>query len=207
LNVGAFFTNSGTIWTAADVFNDIAESSSLSKSTMKTLLEIISHDIVQKSFEMYGNGSIGQDSFIAISSLAVTLAESFSEQLIDPLTPLNVNLLETMLFLLSTDQGSRTFNFWISFAEASVDIEDGHRGDAWLQRTLPILLDKSSWRDNVDEEEWFGYRTDVVELFEGICEVLGYKTITSIVMSCLENAAARENIQDRIVVCLTWFQS
>jgi hypothetical protein len=202
LNVGAFFTNSRTIWTAADVFNDIAESSSLPKSTMQTLLEIISHDIVPKSFEMYGNGSIGQDSFIAISSLAVTLAESFSEQLIDPLTPLNTNLLETMLFLLSTDQGSRTFNFWISFAEASVDIDDGHRAEAWLQRTLPILLDKSSWRDDGDEEEWFGYRTDVVELFEGICEVLGHESITSVVMSCLENAAARENRQDKIVVYL-----
>ena len=140
------------------------------------------------------------DSFSSMAYLAITLAESEAEKLLDPVTPLTSKILETMLFLLNSEISSRTFNFWISFAEASVDIDDGHRGDPWLQRALPILLQISSWRQDVDQEEWSGYRIDVVEVFEGICEVLDYETISSIVANWLEVAARREDTQEKMVV-------
>jgi hypothetical protein len=193
-NVGLFFTNLGTIWTAADVFNDIAESSSLTKASSQILMQVLSGDTVQKSWEMYANGSIGLDSFAALASLAITLVETLSAKLIDPPTSQNVRMLEIMLFLLASDQSSRTFNFWISFAEASVDIDDGHRADLWLKQALAILLDKSLWSDNMDEEEWLGYRTDVSEVFEGICEVLGPEIISSVVLASLETAASDKTL-------------
>lgn len=200
-NVARFFTNPGTIWAAAEVYNDIAEWSSLPKSTRQTLSEIIASNIVQESYQLYLNESIGLDSFSSIAFLGITLAESEAEKLLDPLTPLSSKLLETMLFLLNSDIGSRTFNFWVSFAEGSVDIGDGHRGDPWLQQTLPLLLEKSSWGEDIDHEEWIGYRTDVVEVLEGICEVLEYETINSVVTNWLGIAANREH-QDKIVVCI-----
>jgi hypothetical protein len=105
-----------------------------------------------------------------------------------------------MLFLLNSDVSSRTFYFWISFAEASVDVDDGHTGDPWLQQALPILLEQCAWREDMDDEEWNGYRIDVVEMFEGICEVLEYDTLNSVVLHWLDSAANKENPEDRIVV-------
>ena len=199
-NVARFFSNHGTVLVAAEVYNDIAEWSSLPKSTTQVLSEIIASGIVQESYQLYVHESLGLDSFSSIALLAITLAESVAERLLDPITPLSSKILETILFLLNSDLSSRTFNFWISFAEASADIDDGHRGDQWLQQVLPILLEKSSWREDVDDEEWSGYRTDVVEVFEGICEVLEYETINSAVTSWLGAAADREHGQEKLVV-------
>jgi hypothetical protein len=132
--------------------------------------------------------------------LAITLAESAAEKLLDPLPPLHSKFLETMLFLLNSDFSSRTFNFWISFAEASIDFGDNDQGDRWLQRALPFLLEKSSRREDIDHEELMGYRTDVVEVFEFICEALEYDTINSVVTNWLAAAASREQQDEKIVV-------
>lgn len=163
-------------------------------------MEIIASDIVQESYQLYLDESIGLNSFSSIAYLAVTLAESEAGRLLDPLTPLTSKILETMLFLLNSEVSSQTFNFWISFAETSVDVDDGHQGDLWLQRALPLLLQKSLWREDADREEWSGYRIDVVEVFEGICEVLDYETINSIVENWLEAAAGREDTREKMVV-------
>ena len=200
LNVRRFFAIPETTWVAAEVYNDLAEWFSLPKSTIQVLLEIIASDIVQESYQLYLDESIGLDSFSSIAYLAITLAESEAEKLLDPVTPLSSKILEAMLFLLNSEISSRTFNFWISFAEASVDIDDGRRGYLWLQQALPVLLQISSWREDVDQEEWNGYRMDVVEVFEGICEVLDYETINSIVANWLEAAARREDTQEKMVV-------
>jgi hypothetical protein len=200
-NIGRFFTNASTVWTAAEVFNDIAEWSSLPKSAIQVLSDIIATGIVQESYQLYLNDSIGLDSFTVISSLAVTLAESPLEKLLDPLSALNSKLLETMFFLLNSDISSRTFNFWISLAEASVDIGDGHVTDPYLQQALPILLQKSSWREDVDHEEWIGYRTDVVEVFESFCEILPPEALNAVAASWLDNAANTRDGHKKIVVC------
>src|SRR5438046_2885640 len=111
LNVRRFFTIPETIWVAAEVYNDLAEWSSLPKSTMQILLEIVASDIVQESYRLYIEESIGLDSFSSIAYLATTLAESEAEKLLDPVTPLTSKILETMLFLLNSEICSRTFNF------------------------------------------------------------------------------------------------
>ena len=203
LNVRRFFTIPETTWVAAEVYNDLAEWSSLPRSTIQILLEIVASDIVQESYQLYIEESIGLDSFSSIAYLAITLAESEGEKLLDPVTPLTSKILETMLFLLNSEISSRTFNFWISFAEASVDIGDGHQGDVWLQRALPILLEISSWREDIDQEEWSGYRIDVVEVFEGICEVLEFETINPVVTNWLEAATRREDTQEKMLVLQT----
>jgi hypothetical protein len=136
----------------------------------------------------------------AIASLAITISEIDVQALVYPLPATNSKLLETMLYLLDSDLSLHTFNFWIEFAEASLDVDDGHRGDVWLQRALRILLEKSAWRDDVDHDEWTAYRMDVADVFEGICEVLGYETMNSMMTSYLENAGQRENIQETALV-------
>lgn len=200
LNVRRFFENPGTIWVAAEVYNDIAEWSSLPKSTVEVLSEIIASGIVQQSYQSYLNELIGLDSITAIAFLAISLAELATEKLLQPLNPLNSKLLETMLFLLNSDLSSRTFNFWTSFAEASVDIDDGHSADRWLEEALPILVEKSAWHENMDHDEWNAYRTDVVEVSEAICEVLEQSTISSAVISWLDAAAKREDLQEKALV-------
>ena len=114
-------------------------------------------------------------------------------------------MLEIMLFLLDSEISTRTFNFWISFAESCVDIGNGHQGDPWLERALAILLQRSAWRE-LDRDEWAAYRMDVVELFEGICDVLGNEKINSVVLECLETAAQRGNFNERMIVCLRCLQ-
>lgn len=163
--------------------------------------------IVQESYQLYLNDSIGLDSFTAISSLAVTLAESILEKLFDPLNALNSKFLETMFFLLDTDVSSRIFNFWISLAEASVDIGDGHIADPYLRQALYILLQKSSWRDDVDHEEWVGYRMDVVEVFEAFCEILPSETLNTVTTSWLDDAANTDDGYKKIVVYPCWQRS
>jgi hypothetical protein len=200
LNVRRFFAIPETAWVAAEVYNDLAEWFSLPKATMQILLETVTSDIVQESYQLYLGGSIGFGCFSSMAYLAITLAESEAEKLLDSVTPLTSKILETMLFLLNSEISSRTFNFWISFAEASIDIGDGHPGDPWLKRALLVLLQISSWREDADQEEWSGYRIDVVEVFEGICEVLDYETINSIVATWLEAAVRREDTQEKIVV-------
>jgi hypothetical protein len=123
------------------------------------------------------------------------------EGLLHP-TATSSKLLETMLFLLKSDFSLQTFNFWMEFVEASFDFDDGHSGDIWLKRALQILLEKSSYREHIDIgiEDWTAYRVDVVDVFEGICEVLGYDIMNSIVADYLNEAGHQGNIQDRAVV-------
>jgi len=201
-NVRRFFANTGTIWTAADVFNEIAEKTSIPRSTQQTLSEIITSGLVQESYHLYLTSSIGIDAFTSISSLAITLAEAKVENLLESLTPRNQKFLEIMLFLLDTEMSSRSLNFWASFAEASFDIGDGHKGDLWLQHVLPKLLEKSAWRDDLDYEEWSAYRTDVVEVFEAICEVLEHETLSSVVTEWLDTAARKEDSEAKVVVSI-----
>jgi hypothetical protein len=105
-----------------------------------------------------------------------------------------------MLFLLGSDLSSRTFTFWISFAEASVDVGDGGQGEPWLRLALALLLEKAKWTEEIDEDEWLGYRTDVVEVFEVICEAMGFETINSVVTTWLDNATTLENSTEKLVV-------
>jgi hypothetical protein len=201
-NVCRFFANPGTVWAAAAVFNEIAEKTILPKTTGQTLSEIVTSGLVQESYHLYLTSSIGIDAFTSISFLAITLAESEVEKLLEPLTTLNQKFLEIMLFLLDTDMSSRTFNFWASFAEASVDIGDGHQGDLWLQQVLPKLLEKSAWRDDLDYEELSAYRTDVVEVFEAICEVLERDTLNSVVTEWLDAVTRKEDSETKVVVSI-----
>jgi hypothetical protein len=201
-NVCRFFANPGTVWTAADVFNEIAEWTILPKTTRQTLSEIVTSGLVQESYHLYLTSSIGIDAFTSISFLAITLAEPEVEKLLEPFAPLNQKYLEIMLFLLDTEMSSRTFNFWASFAEASVDIGEGHQGDFWLQQVLPKLLEKSVWRDDLDYEEWSAYRADVVEVFEAICEVLERDTLNSVVTEWLDAVARKEDSEAKVVVSI-----
>ena len=201
-NVHQFFVNSGTVWAAAEVFNGIAEKSLLPKATRQKLSEIITSGIVQESYHLYLNSPIGMEGFISISSLAITLAEADVDKLLSPLTPLNQKFLEMMLFLLDTEMSSRTFNFWASFAEAIVDVVAGHEGDIWLQQALCKLLDRSAWRDDLDDEEWNAYRADVVEVFEAICEVVEHEKLNSVVIESLNTAARKEDGESKVVVSM-----
>lgn len=65
-------------------------------------MEVLSGDTVPKSWEMYANALIGQDSFAALASLTITLGETLSEKLIDPPTSQNSRMLEIMLLLLAS---------------------------------------------------------------------------------------------------------
>jgi hypothetical protein len=187
------FLNLGTVQTAAEVFNDVTEWTSL-KSNSNEMLELITTtDILQRSID------IDYDMFAALASLTITLGESIADAILEPFTPINARLLEIMLLLLDSDVSIRTFTFWVSFAEASVDVGDGRHGEPWLERALPILLQKSAWRD-IDPDEWIAYRMDVVEMFEGICEVLGHEKINSVVLGCLENAARCGALEERMIV-------
>jgi len=199
-NVGRFFANSGTIWTAADVFSEIAEGASLPKTTLQTLSQIVTSGVVQESYHLYLSSSLAIDAFSSISQLAITLAEADVEKLLDPLTPLNQKLLEVMVFLADTEISARTFNFWQSFAEASVDVGESHEGDFWLQQVLPKLLEKSAWRDDLDLEELSAYRMDVVEVFEAICEVLESEKLNSAVTDWLESASLKQDSETKVVV-------
>jgi hypothetical protein len=199
-NVGRFFANPGTILAAADTFNEIADKTILSKTTRQTLSEIVTSGLIEESYHLYLTSSIGIDAFTSVSFLAITLAEVEVENLLEPLTPLTQKFLEIMLFLLDTGMSSRTFNFWASFAEASIDIGDGHEGDLWLRQALPKLLEKSAWQDDLDYEEWSAYRTDVVEVFEAICEVLEHETLNSVVTEWLDAAARKEDSEAKVVV-------
>jgi len=185
---------------AADAFNEIAEWTILSKTTRQTLSEIVTSGLIQESYHIYLTSSIGFDAFTSISLLAITLVEAEVGKLLTPLTPLNEKFLEIMLFLLDTGMSSRTFNFWASFAEASVDIGEGHEGNIWLQRVLPKLLEKSAWQDDLDYEEWSAYRTDVVEVFEAICEVLERETLNTVVTEWLDVAARKLDSEAKVVV-------
>jgi hypothetical protein len=199
-NVGRIFGHSGTIWTAADVYGDIAEWGSLSKSVDRNLKELLTSDIIQQAHRAYAEGGIGLDSFSAIGLLAIRIAETEAEKLLEDLSPINSKLLDIMLFLLSSELSSRTFTFWISFAEASVDVGDGGQGDPWLRSSLALLLEKATWTQETDEDEWMGYRTDVLEVFEVICEAMGFETVNSVVTTWLDNATTSENSTEKLVV-------
>lgn len=147
------------------------------------------------------SGSVGLDTFTSIASLAIALAEDGIEELIDPLTPQKSKVLETMLYLLSGDISSRTFNFWESFGEASVDIGDGYQAEGWLQQVLSITLEKTCWRDDIDYDELTAYRTDVAELFEGLSEVLRSEAVNDTVINYLDIATSKHEIQEKVVVC------
>lgn len=199
-NVGRVFGHSGTIWAAADIYGDMAEWGSLSKSVDRSLKELLASDIIQQAHRLYAEGAIGLDSFSAIGLLAIRLAETEAEKLLEDLNPINSKLLDIMLFLLSSDLSCRTFTFWISFAEASVDVGDGGQGEPWLRLALALLLEKAKWTEEIDEDERMGYRTDVVEVFEVICEAMGFETINSVVTTWLDNATTLENSTEKLVV-------
>jgi hypothetical protein len=199
-NVGRVFGHFRTIYPAADVYGDIAEWGSLSKSVERNLKELFATDIVQGSYRSYAVGAIGLDSSSSIGLLAIRLAETEAEKLLEDLSPINSKLLDIMLFLLSSELSSRTFTFWISFAEASVDVGDGGQGEPWLRSSLALLLEKATWTQETDEDEWMGYRTDVVEVFEVICEAMGFETVNSVVTTWLDNATTSENSTEKLVV-------
>src|SRR5579862_1363746 len=91
------FLNLGTVQTAAEVFNDVTEWTSL-KSTSNEILELITTtDILQRSID------IDYDMFSALASLTITLGESIAEAILEPFTPINARLLEIMLLLLDSD--------------------------------------------------------------------------------------------------------
>lgn len=182
------------------MFNEIAEKTTLPKMIVQTLCQIVTSGIIQESCHLYLASSIGVDAFTSISLLAITLAEMDVAKLLMPLTPLNQKFLEIMVFLVDTEISARTFNFWSSFAEACVDIGDGHEGDSWLEQVLPKLLEKSAWRDDLDFEEWSAYRTDVVEVFEAICEILEREKLNSAVTLWLDAAAMKQDSEIKIVV-------
>jgi hypothetical protein len=160
----------------------------------------VASDIVQESHRLYLDGSIGLESFSAIALLAIRLAETDASELLEDLNPVNSKLLEIMLFLLSSDLSLRTFTFWVSFAEASGDVGDGRLGEPWLRQALGVLLEKSALQEDVDDDEWLGYRTDVVEVFETFCEAMEFETINSVVTSWLGNATRLENSTEKLVV-------
>jgi hypothetical protein len=199
-NADRVFGHSGTIWIAADVYGDIAEWGSLSKSVHRSLKELLASDIIQQAHRIYAEGKIGLDSFSAIGLLAIRLAETEAEKLLEDLSPINSKLLDIMLFMLGSDLSSRTFTFWISFAEASVDVGDGGQGEPWLRTALALLLEKAKWAEETNEDEWMGYRTDVVEVFEVICEAMGFETVNSVVTISLDNATMSENSTEKLVV-------
>jgi len=199
-NIGRFFTNACTIWTAADVYGDIVEWASLSKSAEHELKKLVASDTIQESHRLYLDGELGPESFSAIAVLAIRLAETEAEKLLEDLNPINSNLLEIMLFLLASDLSSRTFTFWVSFAEASLDLGDGRHGESWLRQALVLLLEKATWQEDVDEHEWVGYRTDVVEVFEVICEATEFETVNSVMTSWLDNATRLDNAMEKLVV-------
>lgn len=199
-DIRGFFNNLGVVWTAAEVFSDLAELSTLPKSISLVLREILTEDLVQESYKFYLAGSVGIDAVTAVASLAIIIAEETTVEMIDHPSHQTSKLLETMLFLLNSDLSSRTFNFWVSFAEASV-YEDESTAGPWLQKVLGITLGKTCWKDDLDQEEWSAYRTDVIEVFEGLSEVLNPEILNTSVTSHLDMAANGYDIQGKIVVC------
>ena len=172
----------------------------MSKSAEYELKKLVTSAIVQESHRLYLDGTLEPESFFAIAILAIRLAETEAEKLVKDLNPMNSNLLEIMLFLLGSDLSSRTFTFWVSFAEATVDVGAGRRGEPWLRQALVLLLEKSTWQEDVDEDQWMGYRTDVIEVFEVICEATEFETVNSVITSWLDNAARLENAMEKLVV-------
>lgn len=193
-DIRKFFMNKETIKVSAEAFNDIAEWSALSKAGTNEIFDLLtSTDIIQQST------TLDYDVFSALASLTITLCESVVEKITDPLTTRNTKALEIMLLLLNSDVSSRTFNFWLCFAETSMDIADGHQGDPWLERALPILLQRSAWRDG-DPDEWSAYRMDVVEVFETVCDVLGNDKINSFVFGWLSSSLGDGDVDQRMIV-------
>ena len=200
MEIRGFFNDLDVVWTAAEVLSDIAEWSKLPKSISQVVREILADDLVQESYKFYLAGSVGIDAVTAVASLAIAVAEEATVELIDHATPQASKLLETMMFLLNSDLSSRTFNFWASFAEASVD-GDESIAEPWLQKVLGITLERTCWRDDLDHEEWSAYRTDVVEVFEGLSEVLSPEILNTSVASHLDMTANGYDAQAKIVVC------
>jgi len=172
----------------------------LSKSAEHELKKIVASNVVQETHHLYLDGRIGPESFSAIALLAIRLAETEAEKLIEDRNPINSKLLEIMLFLLGTDLSPRTFTFWVSFAEARVDVGDGRREEPSLLQALVLLLENATWQEDVDQDEWMGYRTDVVEVFEAICEATEFETVNFVITSWLDHAARLENSTKKLVV-------
>jgi hypothetical protein len=185
--------NPGTLQVAAEVFNDLTEWWSLSKAATNEIIDILTGTNIIQQF------SEERDIFFSLTSLTITICESRIEILLSTPTPAHTKLLENMLLLLESHLSSRTFNFWVSFAEISTDIDEGHLGDSWLERALPILLQRAAWIDT-DSDEWTAYRTDVVEVFEGICDVLGDNKLNSFVWGWLTNSLGPGDFDERMRV-------
>jgi hypothetical protein len=192
-----FFDNLEVVWTAAEVFSEIAEwGEPLSESISEVLREILANGFVQESYQFYLAGSIGIGAITAVALLAIAVAE---EAPVDS-TPQGSKILETMLFLLNSEVSSRTFNFWVLFAETNFDSYVEAAAVPWLQRVLSITLEKACWKDDLDHEEWSAYRTDVVEVFEAMTCILKPKILNASVTSYLNITNNGYDIQEKIVV-------
>ena len=201
-NIGTFFCNSDIFWTAAEVFSDMAEWSSIPKSVAKRLQDNLSGDLVQQSYNSYLAGTVGIDAMTAVASLVITLAEETKEDLLEYPTPQAAKVLGTMLFLLKSDMSSLTFDFWEFFAIGCIEMGlRGHRRiEICIQQALTITIEKMYWRDDLDHDEWTAYRTDVVELLNALSRALKPDTLTTITTNYMKIAASKVEIQEKVVV-------
>lgn len=201
-NIRTFFCNSEIFWTAAEVFSDMAEWSSIPKSVAKRLQDNLSGDLVQQSYNLYLAGTVGIDAMTAVASLVVTLAEETKEDLLEYPTPQAAKVLGTMLFLLKSDMSSLTFDFWEFFAIGCIEMGvRGHRRtEICIQQALTITIEKMYWRDDLDHDEWTAYRTDVVELLNALSRALKRDTLTTITTNYMKIAASKVEIQEKVVV-------
>lgn len=201
-NIGTFFCNSEIFWTAAEVFSDMAEWSSIPKSVAKRLQDNLSGDLVQQSYNSYLAGTVGIDAMTAVASLVITLAEETKEDLLEYPTPQAAKVLGTMLFLLKSDMSPLTFDFWEFFALGCIEMGvRGHRRtEVCIQQALTITIEKMYWRDDLDHDEWTAYRTDVVELLNALSRALKPDTLTTITTNYMKIAASKVEIQEKVVV-------
>jgi len=176
-----------TRWVAAEVFSDLGDWYTFSETVQYSLAQLIDeYNLIEGTYEEYRAHSIEFHSFMSMAMLAIVLAESMEERLFVPNLPCRSRVMETMLFLVDTELSSRTFNFWISFAENSSEIEDKQQGYPWLEQAFTQFFMKMC-ESGGDEMEWLSYRADVIEVFESILCMLGPAFLNSAVQQALDS--------------------
>jgi len=196
-NTTAFFQDRGTIFTAAEVYNELADLNVVPRSTLLLLADVIaSNDIVQNYYANYKEDMIDITSFRSLAALTINIFEGTSEEIWTTNHDMGAALLDIMEFLLDSDFSDLTFTFWI-------DVCEGHlfrHADPWIRRIPLLLLARCKYNENNDQDEWRRYREDVTELFEAICQHLGSEIMEPIVMQYLIGAVETQESTEVLLV-------
>jgi len=167
-----------------------------------TIVKDLSDIIFSKS---YFADALPIEQFPLVAQLAITVAEFEIDDIFDLEDQRHEDIMNAMTILLrDMNFSSKTFTFWIAFSMACREVQHD-RGVKWLVNAMGIALENSKWRQDVDIEEWTGYRNDVEELFESFSETLGDDDIRGVVHDSWDEvirAIGPQMQPERVVVIL-----